>query len=294
MAEGRLYFLKLKRGFFKRHDVRLIRKKNGNDGLMFYLFLLCESLDHEGRLRFSESEAYTVDDLAALADIEPEAAENTMTFLKRRGLVSVESDGTIVMESLEDFIAPDTPAERMKRYREKKKDKESRERYESVTQQLRDSDATVTTPCESIEYRVQSIEYRDNNTHMRTDGARESVPAVKNDASEVIDLIDRDFEEAWALYPKKRDKQKAKAAYMKARKNGVLHSVIMDGIRKYIEYIRIEKYEPRYIKNGATWFNGACWEDDYTVRRKMTTNDLAQGHDFSNWMEQFRHKEAQG
>lgn len=299
MAEGQLYFLKLKRNFFKRHDVRIIRKECGNDGLIMYLCLLCESLDHEGKLRFSDSEPYSIEDLAILADIESETAEKTMQFLKRRGMVTVENDGTIIMDRLDDFIAPDTGAERSRRYRERRKAEKneteaSRDRDDTDTQPTRDRNDTATTPRESIEYRVQSIEYRDNNTHMRTDGARESVPAAENDASEVVDLIDRDFEEAWTLYPKKRDKKKAKAAYVKARKNGVPHSVIMDGIRRYIEYIRIEKYEPRYIKNGATWFNGACWEDDDSVHRKPTTKDLARNYSWDDWkdMHNFK-KEAQ-
>ena len=55
MAEQKYYWLKLKRDFFKRHDIRIIEAMpNGKDYILFYLKLLCESVDHEGNLRFSE------------------------------------------------------------------------------------------------------------------------------------------------------------------------------------------------------------------------------------------------
>ena len=54
MAE-RYYWLKLKRDFFKRHDIKIVEQMpNGKDYILFYLKLLCESVDHEGNLRFSD------------------------------------------------------------------------------------------------------------------------------------------------------------------------------------------------------------------------------------------------
>ena len=55
MAEKKYYWLKLKRDFFKRHDIKIIEAMpNGKEYSLFYLKLLCESVDHEGSLRFSE------------------------------------------------------------------------------------------------------------------------------------------------------------------------------------------------------------------------------------------------
>lgn len=48
MAE-KFYWLKLKRDFFKRHDIRIIESMpNGKDYILFYLKLLCESVDTYG------------------------------------------------------------------------------------------------------------------------------------------------------------------------------------------------------------------------------------------------------
>ena len=48
MAETKKYYwLKLKRDFFKRHDIRIIEEMpNGKDYILFYNKLLLESIDH--------------------------------------------------------------------------------------------------------------------------------------------------------------------------------------------------------------------------------------------------------
>lgn len=111
---------------------------------------------------------------------------------------------------------------------------------------------------------------------------RARVPVTEND---VVDLIDRDFEEAWALYPKKEGKKRARDAYIKARKSGTLHAEVMDGINRYLAYIRGEKIEQRFIKQGATWFYQNCWLDDYAVHRKPTTKDLASQYSWQDWQD---------
>ena len=67
--DNKYYWLKLKRDFFKRHDIRIIEEMpNGKDYLLFYLKLLCESVDHEGNLRFSEQVPYNVEMLSIVTN----------------------------------------------------------------------------------------------------------------------------------------------------------------------------------------------------------------------------------
>ena len=67
--EKTYYWLKLKRDFFKRHDIRIIETMpNGKDYILFYLKLLCESVDHEGNLRFSDQIPYNEDMLATITN----------------------------------------------------------------------------------------------------------------------------------------------------------------------------------------------------------------------------------
>ena len=59
MGRGKFYWLKLDKDFFKRHDIKIIESMpNGKDYILFYLKLLCESLDHDGSLRFNDQIPY--------------------------------------------------------------------------------------------------------------------------------------------------------------------------------------------------------------------------------------------
>lgn len=87
-------------------------------------------------------------------------------------------------------------------------------------------------------------------------------------------IINDDFESLWSLYPRKQGKTSALKSYKKAIKNGVDNQTILNGINNYLNYIRLEKIETQYIKQGSTWFNNNCWEDDYVVKKKMTTKDI--------------------
>lgn len=78
--------------------------------------------------------------------------------------------------------------------------------------------------------------------------------------------IEREFENLWSLYPRKQGKSSALKAYAKARKgNPDVVDAVTTGIQAYVAYIDAKKIEPRYIKQGSTWFNQHCWEDDYTI-----------------------------
>lgn len=96
--------------------------------------------------------------------------------------------------------------------------------------------------------------------------------------------LEAEFEDVWLLYPRKQGKQNALKAYIKARKAGTTAQEVVDGLNAYVDYIRLEKVEERYVKQGSTWFNQCCWNDDYTVHRKPTTKDIAENMDFSEFM----------
>ena len=92
-----------------------------------------------------------------------------------------------------------------------------------------------------------------------------------------------EFEYVWSLYPRKQGKQNAFKDYVKARKSGTSQQDIIDGINRYLNYIKLEKVPERYIKQGGTWFHQNCWTDDYTIHREPTTKDLMDQFDYSDW-----------
>lgn len=74
-----------------------------------------------------------------------------------------------------------------------------------------------------------------------------------------------EFIPIWKMYPRKQGKDNAYKAFVKARKAGETVEAITDGLKAYLKYIEAEKVEPKFIKQGSTWFNQHCWNDDYSV-----------------------------
>ena len=72
--------------------------------------------------------------------------------------------------------------------------------------------------------------------------------------------IESEFETLWKLYPRKEGKKNALAAYKRARKKGTTFEQVKDGVIAYAGVCTGR--ETRYIKQGSTWFNGECWNDE--------------------------------
>jgi predicted phage replisome organizer len=139
MAEnGKFYWLKLKRDFFKRHDVRIIKAMpNGRDYILFYLQLLLESIDHEGTLRFSEAIPYSDEMLSVITDTDINIVKEAKKLFIELNLIQVFEDQTIYMCEVEKLIGSTVDndnANRQRRYREKQKIKALRNVTESVTE----------------------------------------------------------------------------------------------------------------------------------------------------------------
>ena len=102
MAESKKYFwLKLKRDFFKRHDIQIIESMpNGKDYILFYLKLLCES--EGGRLRFSDEIPFDMDMLSIITKTDIDIVITAMLTLSHYGLISVLEDGTIIVRKPKD------------------------------------------------------------------------------------------------------------------------------------------------------------------------------------------------
>ena len=78
-------------------------------------------------------------------------------------------------------------------------------------------------------------------------------------------MLENQFNALWDIYPRKERKSDAFKAYSKAIKKGVEHTTIQNGLKSYIEYVKANQTETKYIKQGGTWFNQECWNDEYTI-----------------------------
>ena len=122
MAEGKkFYWLKLKRDFFKRHDIRIIEEMpNGKDYVLFYLKLLLESIDHEGSLRFSDTIPYNEQMLSVITNTNVDIVRSAMKLFVELHLIDILDDQTIYMGEVEKMIGSESwSAERVRRFRQK-------------------------------------------------------------------------------------------------------------------------------------------------------------------------------
>ena len=117
------YWLKLKRDFFKRHDIKIIESMdNGKDYVLFYLKLLLESVDHEGELRFSETVPYNDKMLSTITDTNIDIVRSAVKVFSELGMMDRFEDGTLFMSQVNIMLGMETSdAVRMRETREKKK-----------------------------------------------------------------------------------------------------------------------------------------------------------------------------
>jgi predicted phage replisome organizer len=123
MAENkRYYWLKLKRDFFRRHDIQIVENMpNGKDYILFYLKLLCESVDHNGNLRFSEQIPYNEQMLATITNTNIDVVRSAIQVFEELGMMEVLDDGTYFMNEVQKMLGSETKwAEKKRDYRLKK------------------------------------------------------------------------------------------------------------------------------------------------------------------------------
>ena len=120
---ARYYWLKLKRDFFKRHDIQIIEAMpNGKDYILFYLKLLCESVDHDGNLRFSDEIPYNEEMLSTITRTNIDVVRSAIKIFTQLKMMEVMDDGTLFMSETQKMLGSETQwAEKKRAYREKQK-----------------------------------------------------------------------------------------------------------------------------------------------------------------------------
>lgn len=142
--DKKFYWLRLKKDFFKRHDIRIIEAMpNGKDYILFYLKLLCESVDHEGTLRFSNEIPYSEDMLSIITNTNVDIVRNAIKVFLQLNMMEILDDGTYFMNEVDRMIGSSSQDEhtrestrlRVQAYRERQKalQNSNMKRYSNVT-----------------------------------------------------------------------------------------------------------------------------------------------------------------
>ena len=81
---------------------------------------------------------------------------------------------------------------------------------------------------------------------------------------EPVNDINEQFNEFWAVYPRKKGKGQARRAFEKALEKTDLETIIA-GVEAYIEHEDMS--DPQFVAHPSTWLNGERWEDEHVEAR---------------------------
>lgn len=197
MAEKRYYWLKLKRDFFKRHDIRIIEAMpNGKDYILFYLKLLVESVDHEGALRFSETIPYNEEMLSVVTNTNIDIVRAAMKLFAELGMVEILDEGTIYMNEVQALIgsaADNDNANRQRRFRERQKTNALPTRYQRVTKNNESKSIEIESEKET---EIENDETDTNVGHKSSKPVRHKYGEYRN-----VLLTDADLEKLKTEFP---------------------------------------------------------------------------------------------
>lgn len=91
------------------------------------------------------------------------------------------------------------------------------------------------------------------------------------------ELLNKQFDQFWSVYPIKKDKALARRSFEKALKRATAETIIEGAIRHRDDPNR----EDKYTKNPSTWLNADAWENppelprNTTRQKPMTNNEQA-------------------
>ena len=123
MSEKKYYWMKVKRDFCKRYDIAIMLGED--DGYIYfyiYMFLLCESIKHEGILMYSETKPYTSKMISRLTHIDEECIKKALDYFQESELMKIGDKGELIFSELQGMVGVDTEsAEKKRQYRERKK-----------------------------------------------------------------------------------------------------------------------------------------------------------------------------
>ncbi len=251
MAEQKFYWLKLKKDFFKRHDIKIIESMpNGKDYVLFYLKMLCESVDHDGNLRFNEQIPYNEEMLSVITNTNIDIVRSAIKIFCQLNMMEILDNGTYFMNEVNKMIGCATDnanANRQRRYREKKNTEKLLSQAQSVTQALQNVTPLVTKNNEIIDIDKEidkdidkEIEYRDRDRDIDKEIDKEK----ENPEKKSINCFSKNFLSFLETYPEKRIDKNTDALYQ----------VFMEYVPDQETWEKIESALPIQV-NSKDWHN---------------------------------------
>lgn len=118
----KMWWFRKDKNYYNNHKLKALHKrKNGYAYSILLEHIKCESTPYKGILKFSETRAYTIEELAAVADMSVKMVKNGLEALKELELISIDVSGVITVNEFADKTGSLTEgAKRKREYREQK------------------------------------------------------------------------------------------------------------------------------------------------------------------------------
>lgn len=265
MADNKkFYWIKLKTNFFSRDDIDfLLSQKNGCQYVVLYQMLCLQTANTNGEMINILGEVIVPYDVNKIVRDTKYFDFDTVTvaleLFKKLGLIYQEENGNLKITDLINMVGSESASRDAIKKREQRLNKK---RLELERDNIGDIKGTNCL----IEYRDKSIENRDIDIRDKDNRDKNNKLILSNDDKKGnLKQFEEEFEKLWSVYPNKKGKEEARKKYISYRKNGTSYEEVASGLKKYIEYCKVEIKETKYIKHGSTWFNQQCWNDEYVI-----------------------------
>lgn len=271
------FWLKLKKDFFKRHDIKILEAMpDGHLSVLFYLKLMLESIDHEGALRFSDEVPYSPEMLSVITDTDIEVVNNSLKRLQDLKLLEITQDGTILIDKVKSMTGFETEwAKKKKEYREKKGQKEDKEKTKEG--QSEDNVLEVSSKCpHNVLAKVDNVrQEKEIEKELELEKELDIPPIIPREVSEAEKM----FNQFWEAYPKKVDKKGCMRKFIKIENLADIFPDIMSALEHQKKSKQWNEENGKFIPHPSTWINQERWTLANEVEeRQARIDDVASEH----------------
>lgn len=123
---------------------------------------------------------------------------------------------------------------------------------------------------------------------------KDSINNIVDSSESPTQIYESEFEQLWALYPKKQGKKAALRHYKAWRKQSKDNTfeVMKEKLEKYIRFLKLKQTPLEYTLNGSTWFNGRFDDDlDMTPIKPRFNQQNKSVRKATDWST-YRHKQS--
>ena len=110
------FWWKKDKNYYSNHKLKALHKmKNGYAYSILLEIMKCESTPYGGILKFSDTRAYTVEELSAVADMSVKMVKNGLETLKELELITIDDSGVITINEFSNCTGYETHGSRRKK-----------------------------------------------------------------------------------------------------------------------------------------------------------------------------------